>query len=130
MKKQTKTIRFLAFFLVLAVFAFALAGCASSDNDDAAAGDDAKGGSRAYQQYMDWLKQYDKWVDSYINVCKNYKNNPMAYMNDYLSKTAELTEWTAKFSNIDDDDDLTAAEAAKISKEYLRIYNKMISAIQ
>ena len=130
MKKQTKTIRFLAFFLVLAVFAFALAGCASSDNDDNAAGDDSQGESRAYQQYMDWLKQYDKWVDSYINVCKNYNKNPAAYMSDYLTKTAELTEWTAKFANVDDDDDLTAAEAAKISKEYLRIYNKMISAIQ
>ena len=116
--------------LVLAFLAFAFAGCSSSEEGGNATEAAAQGGSRTYQQYMDWLKQYEKWVDSYIKVCKNYNNNPTAYLSDYLSKTAELTEWTAKFANIDDEDDLTAAEAAKISKEYLRIYNKMISAIQ
>ena len=77
---------------------------------------------------MEWLKQYEKWVDSYIDVCKNYEKNPTSYMNAYLTKTAELADWTAKFSNVKGDD-LTSAEAAKISNEYLRIYNKMLKAV-
>lgn len=121
MKKQTKTIRIFAFLLVASLLVLALVGCSSSSKS----GD---GGSATYKQYMEWLKQYEKWVDSYIDVCKNYEKNPTSYMNAYLTKTAELADWTAKFSNVKGDD-LTSAEAAKISNEYLRIYNKMMKAV-
>lgn len=129
MKKQTKTTRVLAFLLILSLLVLAFAGCASSDKGGDATEAAAKGGSRTYQQYMEWLKQYDKWVDSYVNVCKNYQKNPMAYMSDYMSKTAELTEWTAKFADIEDDDDLTDAEALKVLAEYQRIYAKQLNAL-
>ena len=128
MKKQSKTVRILAFLLVLSFCVFAFAGCSSSSGEGDATAQATEGGSRTYKQYMEWLKQYDKWVDSYINVYKNYEKNPTAYMSDYLSKTAELTEWSAKFADIKGDD-LTTAEVAKITAEYTRIYNKMMKAV-
>ena len=126
--KNSKMIRILALLLVFSFLVFAFAGCSFSKEDEDTADESVQGGSTTYQQYMGWLKQYDKWTESYINVCKNYNKNPVAYMSDYMTKTAELTEWTAKFSDIEDDD-LTATEAAKISAEYLRIYNKMMKAV-
>ena len=126
MKVQTKTTRFLAFFLILSLLILAFAGCGASKEGDK--DETSKGGSSAYQQYMDWLKQYDKWVDSYIDVCKNYEKNPTSYMSAYITKTAELTEWTAKFDDIDTDD-LTTVEVAKITSEYLKIYNKMMKEL-
>ena len=128
MKKQTKTIRVLAVLLVALLMLLAFAGCSSSKKDEDSTDETVQDGSSAYKQYMEWLKQYEKWVDSYINVCKNYNKNPTSYMNAYLTKTAELAEWTEKFSDIDDDG-LTTAEAAKITNEYLKIYNKMIKAV-
>ena len=115
----------LAIILILSLLIFAFAGCSSSKDGD---GESTQGGSSTYQKYMDWLKQFDKWVDSYITVCKNYNNNPLSYMSDYLTKTAELAEWTAKFENVDGDD-LTTAEVAIITNEYLRIYNKMLKGV-
>lgn len=126
MKTQTKTSRILAVLLVLSLLMLVFVGCASSG--DTEGGDAAKGGSKAYQQYMDWLKQYEKWADSYVAICKNYNKNPVTYMSDYVAKTAELAEWTAKFDDIDDDD-LTTVEVAKITSEYLKIYNKMMKAL-
>ena len=128
MKTQNKMTRILTVVLILSLLLFAFAGCASTNEGGDAEGTAAQGGGKTYQKYMDWLKQYEKWADSYVTVCKNYKNNPMSYMNDYLTKTAELAEWTAKFEDVDDDD-LTAAEAAKITSEYLRIYNNMMKAV-
>jgi len=136
MKMRTKARRAVLIVLVFSLLILAFVGCSSSKDGNGNAtqqqgeggGDSGQGGSRAYQQYMDWLKQYDKWVDSYIAVCNNYKKNPTAYMSDYLTKTNELVQWTEKFEDIDDDD-MTTAEALKVSNEYLRIYNKMMKAV-
>ncbi len=128
MKTRSKVIRILAFVLVASFLVLSFAGCFSSKKDDDAAEDDVGEGSSAYKQYMGWLKQYEQWVDSYIKVCQNYEKNPTAYMSAYLTETAKLTEWSAKFSNIDGAG-MTSAEAAKISAEYLRIYNKLMKAV-
>ena len=127
MKTRSKVIRILAFLLVMSFLIFAFAGCSSSEKEDDAA-EDVGEGSSAYKQYMGWLKQYEQWVDSYIDVCKNYEKNPTAYMSAYMTETAKMNEWTAKFSNINSAG-MTSAEAAKISAEYLRIYNKLMKAV-
>lgn len=83
--------------------------------------------SSAYKKWMDVLKDYDRWVDKYIAAYNKYKQNPndTSALQDYTNLISEMTQWEAKMAAIDDDDDLTDAELAKVLAEYQRITAKL-----
>jgi hypothetical protein len=81
----------------------------------------------------DWrqlLKDYEKFMDAYIDVLKKYKENPadLSILSDYMNMMAELEEWTDKYDDMSDEFD-DPAELAEFMKEWTRIYTKQINAI-
>ncbi len=77
----------------------------------------------------DWkqfLKEYEEWVDNYIIIVKNYKNNPtdITILSDYMDMISKLSEWTERADDFKYELEDTS-EAVEYSKELLRIAGKL-----
>ena len=75
------------------------------------------------------MKDYEAWVDDYIEIIKKYKDNPtdMSILSDYTEMMSEAAEWTEKADEIElelEDTD----EALEYTKEVLRIAGKITEA--
>lgn len=114
MKKGTKITKILAVVLLLALSVLAVVGCAKKE-------------TKAYQEWKEVLKDYDKWADDYIAFMKKYVNNSSSQemLSDYTKLLAQQTAWTNKLANIKDDDEMTNSERQKILNEYSRITLKI-----
>ncbi len=78
----------------------------------------------------DWrqfLKDYEAWVDKYIDIYKRYQENPtdMNLLNEYMELLTEMTEWSERADEIEIED---AQEALEYSKELSRIISKLSEA--
>ena len=77
-------------------------------------------------EWKEFLKDYENWVDDYIEIVKKQKENPtdLTLLSEYTNMLSELTEWTEKA------DDISASikdtdDALEYSKEVLRIAGKL-----
>ncbi len=77
-------------------------------------------------EWRQFLKEYEAWVDEYIEIVKKYKANPtdMSILSDYTNMLSKVSEWSEKADKIQlelKDTD----EALKYSEEVLRIAGKL-----
>lgn len=82
-------------------------------------------------EWREFLKEYEEWVDKYIEVLKKYKSNPsdMSILSDYTEMMTELTEWSEKADDMQADlENASPKELAEYSKEVARIATKLAEA--
>ncbi len=82
-------------------------------------------------EWKQFLKEYEEWVDRYIEVLKKYKANPsdMSILSDYTEMMTELTEWSEKADEVQADlENASPQELAEYSKEVARIATKIAEA--
>ena len=80
-------------------------------------------------EWKQFLKDYEGWVDNYIEITKKYKANPsdLSILTDYTEMVSELTEWSEKADEIELE--LKDSDAAlEYSNELMRIANKLAEA--
>lgn len=75
----------------------------------------------------DWrqfLKDYEEWVDSYVEFMKKYKNNPTdaSLLTEYSKFMTDTTEWSKKAQKYQD-------ELQNLSAEDLSEYMKSVTSI-
>ena len=70
--------------------------------DNPAAPDDGNPGNIKWREF---LQEYEDWVDSYINLLNQYKDNPadLALMSEYLAQMEKLIEWTERADEFEDE---------------------------
>lgn len=76
-----------------------------------------------------WLKQYEKWVDKYVDVYKKYmadQSNASA-RSEYLKLAGEASKWAEEGKKFNTDDILSTDEAAEFAETYNRILEKIKS---
>lgn len=77
-------------------------------------------------EWKQFLKDYEAWVDSYIAIYNKYKANPtdQSILSDYTKMVGEMTEWSEKADDIEDELEDTDA-ALEYSAELMRIASKL-----
>lgn len=92
--------------------------------------------SSSSSESLDWkqfLKDYEAWVDSYVEFMKKYKNNPtdaslIAEYGKLLSETAEWAEKSQKYEN--QLKEMSASDLGEYTKSITRILEKISSIAQ
>lgn len=80
-------------------------------------------------EWKQFLKDYEDWVDNYIEITKKYEANPsdLSILTDYTEMVSELAEWSEKADEIELE--LKDSDAAlEYSNELMRIANKLAEA--
>jgi hypothetical protein len=75
--------------------------------------------------YLEFLQEYEAWVDEYVAFMKKYKANPsdVTLLMDYSRLVGEMTEWSKKSTNLSAG--LTGAEL----KEYLAVNKRILAKL-
>ncbi len=83
-------------------------------------------------EWKKFLKEYESWVDTYIEVLEKYNKNPsnMSVLTDYMNVMSDMTKWQTKVEEISEElSDASPAELAEYSAEVLRIAAKLADAM-
>ncbi len=82
---------------------------------------------------LDWqafLKEYEEWVDSYVEFMEKYNENPgdPELLSDYTEILAQTAEWATKTEEFQDDLELMSpGDVAEYISEITRINAKMLN---
>ena len=95
----------------------------SADIDESALPTDAQETSNS--EWKEFLRQYEEWVDDYVELVKKYTNNPtdLSILSDYMESMQKMIEWSDQADKIESDlsgDDL---------KEYLDTISRIIEKL-
>ena len=76
-------------------------------------------------EWVEFLREYEAWVDAYIVFMEKYKANPtdLSLMMDYLDMLQKMIDWAEKADEINND--LTGND----SKEYLETLTRIIAKL-
>ena len=85
--------------------------------------------SSGNEEWRQFLKDYEAWVDDYITIVKKYKDNPtdMSVLTDYTNMVSEMADWAERADEIELELEDTDA-ALEYSAELLRIAAKLAEA--
>lgn len=75
-----------------------------------------------------FLKDYETWVDNYLELIANYTENPadMSILSDYTKMEGELRDWSTRAEAIKDElEDASLEELQEYSAELVRIASKL-----
>lgn len=78
--------------------------------------------------WREFLDEYEAWVDRYVAFYKKYQANPtdLTLLADYATMTSELTEWSTKTEEMEQElESASAAELAEYTAELARIAAKL-----
>lgn len=80
-------------------------------------------------EWKQFLKDYEAWVDDYIEIINKYKNNPsdMSLLSDYTKMVSKMADWSQRADEIELEIKDTSA-AMEYSAELLRIAGKLAEA--
>lgn len=96
----------------------------NSTNDSASSGSSSNTSNASWRQV---LSDYEKWMDSYIDFMKRYKNADSSaigsMLSDYSRLVNEMTEWSKKLNNISGG--LSTSDLAEYVQTLARINKKM-----
>lgn len=100
-----------------------------STTNETTSSDTAKDSSADDAEWKQFLKDYEAWVDDYIEIVKKYKDNPsdMSILSDYTEMVSEMADWSERADEIELELEDTSA-ALEYSAELLRIAGKLAEA--
>lgn len=103
----------------------------SGTNDNTAkTSNTASSGSSDWKQF---LKDYEAWVDSYVEIIKKYKNNPSdaKLISEYGKFMGETAEWAEKSKKYEDKlQEMSAEDFSEYMQTITRILEKINAAAQ
>ena len=100
----------------------------SSSNTSSSSSSSSSSGSVSWKQL---LKEYEDWVDDYVEFMKKYKDadssDLASMLSDYYALLADMTAWSEKVDNMKDD--LTGSDLTDYISELSRITQKLNDAM-
>ena len=81
-------------------------------------------------EWKQFLKDYEAWVDDYIEILEKYKKNPtdMTILSDYTDMMSKTAEWSAKADKIQGELAASPAALKEYTETLSRIINKLTKA--
>jgi len=86
------------------------------------------GSSSENYEWKQFLKEYEDWVDNYVEIVKKYKANPsdVSIMQDYTEMMAEMSDWSVKTAEMEEElNKASSSELMEYSLELARIAAKI-----
>jgi len=123
-----KKILSLVLVIIVAFSLFACGGKVENDANVSSAETVVEQESENNTEWKQFLKEYEDWVDEYIEITKKYKSNSadISILSDYTNMLSELTEWSGKVEDIQKDlENASSSELVEYSKEVARIAKKL-----
>ncbi len=82
-------------------------------------------------EWKKFIKDYETWVDEYIELTKKMKNNPTdtSILTEYTDMASKALEWTERSEEIQKSI-TNQQEAIEYANELLRIADKMLEAVE
>ena len=79
------------------------------------------------EEWKQFLNDYEKWVDSYVDILKKYKEDPtdMSILSDYATLTQQAAEWSEKADKIQNELEATP----EVLKEYTETLGRILQKI-
>ena len=87
--------------------------------------------SSVNSEWKQFLKDYEEWVDKYIEITEKYKSNPsdLSILGSYTEMMTELAEWSTKTEEIKKDlEQASSVELIQYSAELAKIVAKLAKA--
>lgn len=98
----------------------------SSDTDD---GDDVESSDTAQSsdEWKEFLKDYEKWADKYIELLKKMKKNPddLSLLTEYSKLLEEFEKWTDESEKYEE----SLSNSPKALSEYLSTTTRFLNKI-
>jgi len=96
-------------------------GTKSSSNDKK----DTKKDSGSSTSWKQFLKDYERWVDKYVDITKKYQKNPTdtKLADDYMKLMGELSDWSKKADKVQGD--LSDSDLTEYLNTMSRILDKL-----
>ena len=87
--------------------------------------------TEANTEWKQFLKDYEAWVDDYIELLQKYNENPtdLTILSDYNQMLSQVEEWTEKADEISLEIADDSEAALEYAAEVLRIAEKLNEAI-
>lgn len=81
-------------------------------------------------EWKKFIKEYDAWVDDYIELVQKYSKNPTdpSLLQKYTKMAAEVATWAQKADKISKELQDSPEEAAKFAAELQKISLKLAKA--
>ena len=82
-------------------------------------------------EWKQFLREYEEWVDKYIEITEKYKKNPsdMSILSDYTDMISELSEWSTKTADMENElKNASSGELLEYSAELAKIAGKLAQA--
>lgn len=91
--------------------------------------------SAEIEPWRQFLKDYEAWVDSWIEISKKYRENPkdLTIISDYTNMLSEMYEWGERADEYENElknDDMSSEEFAEYMNTLSRILIKISKAYE
>lgn len=91
--------------------------------------------SAKIEPWRQFLKDYEAWVDSWIEISKKYRENPkdLTIISDYTNMLSEMYEWGERADEYENElknDDMSSEEFAEYMNTLSRILIKISKAYE
>lgn len=92
---------------------------------------DAEKEETSDSEWREFLKEYEEWVDDYIEIVKKYKENPadLSILTDYTEMVGKLGDWSSRSDEIAKELSKKPSEAAEYAAELAKIAAKLAQAV-
>ena len=105
----------------------------SEENSQTSAEDTSKAPAETScdSQWKQFLKEYEDWIDEYIEIINKLKANPsdISILTNYTDMMTEMAEWTSKTEEIGKElENASTTELAEYSAELARLVAKLAKA--
>ena len=80
------------------------------------------------KQWKQFLRDYDAWIDHYVDVIKKFSENPKdpSVISDYAKLMEELSQWQEKSAGVQAElENASPRELAEYTAELLKIISKL-----
>lgn len=103
-------------------------GACGEKRSDVAGNDSSAVETSTTADWKTFLKDYEEWVDKYVELTKKYNENPgdISIVGDYTAMLSELAEWATKADELTKElESASATELAEYNAELARILSKL-----
>lgn len=126
--------KFLSILMAI-VFAFSLTACgdnSTESKDDTTPTNVSTEQATDSAEWKQFIKDYDAFVDDYLDILEKYKNNPTdtTILADYNSMLPKVTEWSEKAEKITEELQVSPEDASEFAAELSKIANKLADAVK
>ena len=118
-------------FALVCVLSLSLAACGEGATQNTPT--NSTTASESASSWKQFLKEYEAWVDRYVETTEKYQKNPAdtTILSDYTALANQAADWDARTKEMDEDlQKASVEELTEYQAELARIVQKLSQAVK